>query len=552
MVSLFSRLNSYPETNRIEKITSIVACNICWKATTNIDFIDQIIEFQKVPQEMVFIDPPTQYIKIFAHILETSIDYKPIQSPSRAVVVLDGIQVITNILAGQSFIDIKTCVQSIELGLIDDVRDLLDYERLIGKTCDARKYWSTLGFVNLLSLLNIEVQVKLKLNEHAIGPQAEVSLVSTDIGIDSNTDSFHSLLNFITFCANQGDEPAPEPEKKKKKEPYRPHQINTKAGNDLLSSLDENAFRTSPTSSKISPPTFIEAPDMEEFSYVEEFYKVGSEPTSSLSSSSIFINPTKPPTKPRRKHRVRSAEDIIRVLVSPDEDEDEQFLLVEDYFGVEKKVHEPKSVVDINRTVLSLRVSNVNLIWKLYEGYTWDYIKSELDNKNLDGQQEEKKDNDAYIEIKLDSISLDFDLMPPKNNTALYFHLKIKDVEIIDNIKTSNYKKFLGYMRPPLKEKPRELDACMVDLELISLRPVLDDPQQEFRLKAKMLPLRLYVDHDALNFLVKYFTFEKSHLKSTDAANQSINKNNQSNSSEDEDEDEEQEEGKEMGMFFRK
>ncbi|KAI8090453.1 hypothetical protein BDF21DRAFT_377473 [Thamnidium elegans] len=553
MVSLFSRLTSYPETNRIEKITSIVACNICWKATLNIDFIDHLMDFQKVPQEMVFIDPPTQYIKIFAHVLETSIDYKPTQSPSRAVVVLDGAQVITNILAGQSFIDIKTCIQSIELGLIDDIKDLTSYDRLKGKTSDARKYWSALGFVNILSLLNVELQVKLKLNEHAMGPQADVSIISTDIGIDSNTDSFHTLLNFITFCTNQGDTAKTVPEKKKKKkEHHRPHQINTKAGNDLLSSLDENAFRTSPTSSKISPPTLIEAPEMEEFSYVEEFYKVGSEPV----SSSIFINHVKPPTKPRRKHRVRSAEDIIRVLVSPDEEEAEQFQLVDDYFGIEKKVSEPKSTVDINKAILSLRVSNINLVWKLYDGYAWDYIRSEMATKSQDGfGPEEKKDDDVYIEIKLDCISIDFDLMPTKDNTSLYFHLKIKDVEIIDNIKTSNWKKFLGYMRPPLKEKPRELDACMVDLELISLRPVLNDPQQEFRLKTKILPIRLYIDHDALNFLVKYFTFEKSFLRSTYAANQSINKNNRFNKQDEEDEDEDDEDDedddKEMGMFFQ-
>lgn len=540
MVSLFSRLTSYPESNRIEKVTSIVACNLCWKATHDIDFINHIIDFQKVPQEMVFIDPPTQYIKVFAHILETSIDYELVKSPSRAVVIVDGLQVITNILAGQSFIDIKTFIQTIEVCIVDDTKDLTGHDQLIGKTCDARKYWSTIGFANMLTILNMELHVKLKLDEHAIGPQLDIALLSTDIGMDSSTDSFQTLLNLITFCVNHGDEE--KIVKKKKKEPYRPHHINTMPGNDLLASLDENAFRTSPTSSKISPPTLIEAPDMEEFSYVEEFYKSGNEQT----SSSIFINPARPPTKPRRKqHRVRTAEDIIRVLVSPDLDDTEQFQMVDDYFGVEKKVHEPKSAVDVNKALLSLRVCNVNFCWKLYDGYEWDYVRSDMASKHQDGfgQEEKKNDDDACIEIKLDSVSVDFDFMPPKDGTALYFHLMIKDVEIIDNIKTSNYKKFLGYMRSLTNNEPRELDACMIDIELISLRPVVDDPQQEFRLKAKVLPVRLYVDHDALNFLVKYFTFEKSLLRSTDAANKSISRNEKG---------EDQGEKEETGMFFRK
>jgi hypothetical protein len=541
MVSLFSRLTSYPESNRIHKVTSIVACNLCWKATPDIEFINQLTDFQKVPQDMVFIDPPTQYIKIFAHILEASIDYEPVNSPSHAVVLLDGVQVITDILAGQPFIDIKTCIETIDLYLMDDVKELKSYARLEGKTSDARKFWSTLGLANILTLSNMEFQVKLKLDPHAIGPQVDVSLVSTDIGLDSSTDSFQTLMNLITFISNNGDAPPPvkEPKKKthRKKKRKEPHQMNTKPpGSDLLASLDENAFRTSPTSSKISPPTLIEAPDMEEFNYVEEFY-TNNEPRSSLSSSSIFINhASRPPTKPLRRKQQR-AEDIIRVLVSPDEQE----FVIEDYFGIEKKVIEPKSAVGINKSVLSLRVSHVNVCWKLYDGYAWDYVRSEM-NKKQDGfSQLEEKPADAFIEIKLNDISVDFDLMPPQDETSLYFHLLIKDVEIIDNMKTSTWKKFLGYNTVKLS---RELDACMLDLQLISLRPVVDDPQQEFRLKVKMLPLRLYVDQDALNFLVKYFTFEKSVLRSTHAANQSIpQQQEQSSDSSDEDEN---------GMFFRK
>ncbi|CAO3631028.1 unnamed protein product [Mucor hiemalis] len=554
MVSLFSRLTSYPDANRLDKVTSIVACNICWKATPNIEFINQLVDFQKVPQDMVFIDPPTQYIKIFAHVLETSIDYDPVNSPSRAVIVMDGVQVITDILAGQPFINIKTCIQNIELWMIDDAKEMTGHDQLNGKTADARKYWSSLGLVNLLALLNIEVQVKVKLDEHAVGPQLNVSLVSTDIHMDSNTDSFQSLLNFITFCSNNGDRlPTPPADTQKKKSSARrtktPHQIVTK--NDLLASLDENAFRTSPISSeKISPPTFIEAPDMEDFNYVEEFYK--SSPETAISSSSILINPTRPPRKPRRKQqqqqqpqRSRPSEDIIRVLLSPEEQNSDSFTLVDDYFGAEKKAEAPNSGVDTNKAVLSLRVEQINFIWKLYDGYTWKYIRTDMSSKQQDGFSPEEAElnlqKDALVEIKLDSVSLKFDLMPDGDVTALYSHLLIKDVEIIDNIKTSTWKKFLGYMRPPLKEKPREVDACMVDVELISLRPVQDDPQQEFRLKVKMLPIRLYVDHDALNFLVKFFTFEKSRLNSTNAANDSISQ---------EDPDKEEEEG--TGIFFRK
>ena len=492
MLSLVSKLEFYPELNRINKVTSIVACNICWDVSHGVDVVTHLTDFQKVPEDMVFINPPTQYIKLFSHVLDSSIDYQPKHSPSRAVIVLDGVEIITDILAGQPWIDIKTCIQTAELLLIDDVQEMTSHDALMGKTSDARKYWTTRGLLNVLALLNVELQVKLKQDEHASGPQTEITLVSTDIHMDSNADSFQSLLNFITYCANQGDTP---PRRRSS-----PHHIMTK--DNLLASLDEDAFKTSPTN--ISPPTLIEAPDLED--YMEEFYK------SPTGSPAVTI----PPTKPRRKH-IRPSEDIIRVLVSPEEQEP----LVEDYFGLEKKAAASASVVDRNKAVVSLRIRHVNFVWKLYDGYAWKYVQSSLQQDGF-STEENTLPQTALIEIRLDAVSIDLDIMPAHDVTALFFHLLIKDVEIIDNIKTSAYKKFLGYMRPPAKEKPRELDACMVDVELVSLRPVKEDPQQEFRIKATLLPIRLYVDQDATKFLIKFFTFDKSCLISTHAANQTI------------------------------
>jgi hypothetical protein len=555
---------------------------------------------------MVFIDPPTQYIKIYAHILETSIDYEPIHSPTRAVVILDGVQVITNILAGQPMIDITTFVQNIELYLIDDKQELNiadAHQRLEGKTTDARKYWATLGFASILSIQNIELSIKLKLDEHILAPQAEISLISTDICIASSADSFQTLVNLITFISNNGDVTIPSasattgatasPSTSKRSQnshqrKRRPlvHQINTR--DDMLASLDENAFKTSPK--KMSPPTLIEAPEMEEFSYVEEFYHQVDE----NGNASVPARPAVPPTKPRRKqHRIKTSEDIIRVLISndsPDTDDESplQFKMIEDFFGVEKKAPAPKSVVDITKAILSLRVSNINVIWKLYDGYEWDYVRTDmatrelkeiqlqqemqlhqgspserqtgfgedLINAGLKKKKQNKSGGDAHIEIKLSTVSVDFDLMPEKDTTALYFHLLVKDVEIIDNIKTSDWKKFLGYMKSSVEL--REVDACMVDVELISLRPVQDDPQQEFRLKVKLLPTRLYVDQDAMIFLQKYFEFDKSYLRSTQAANQSIAKSaakdeEDSEQNELDDDDLDSQKTKEATcMFFRK
>ncbi|CEP08154.1 hypothetical protein [Parasitella parasitica] len=602
MVSLISRLNSFPELNRINKSTSVVACNLCWKATADVSFVDEIVEFQKVPDEMVFIDPPTQYTKVFAHILETSIDYEPIYSPTRAVAILDGIQVITDILVGQPLIEIKTFVQSMELYLIDDKQelDMAAEKRLEGKTVDARNYWTMLGFANALSIQNIELAVRIKLDEHIAAPKADVSLVSTDVCIDLNADSFQTLLNLITFITNNGDRTIPanaiaEAKRRTQQHQQRSTRRSSNSSNssssssssshsrrfskvhtiiqkeDMLASIDESAFKSAPR--KISPPTMIEAPEMEEFSLVEEFYQTSDDSSYDKHGKRPILVP---PAKPRRKqqrhhHRSTTTEDIIRILSSPVEGMDErvQLEVIEDYFSVEKKVVAPTSVVDITKANASLRVTNVNVVCKLYDGYEWAYVKHDMAARNVAEQQAEeqqdglgqdftnkapkpkkKRARDAQIEFKLDNIAVDFDLMPEKDETAFYFHLRIKDVEIIDNIRTSAWKKFLGYMRSGADQ--REIDDCMVNVELISLRPVKDDPQQEYRLKAKLLPVRLYVDQDAMNFLQKYFLFEKSFLRSTQAANLSIPKDEGGSGQKEEEGDNRDDYTQEApGMFFQ-
>ncbi|KAI8990792.1 hypothetical protein BDF20DRAFT_2784 [Mycotypha africana] len=615
MISLISKLNNFFDSNTIKKMTSVVACNICWKATTNVDFINELIDFQKAPEDLAFIDPPTQYIKVFAHVLDVSIDYELIYSPTRTIVVFDGIEVITNILAGQPIIEVKTFLQSCELLLIDDKRDLSPTrvrEQLDGKTSDARKYWCALGFIHTLAVQNIELRVRIKLDEHVKAPQMDVALLSMDVSIDTSADSFQTLLNLITFITNNGDEaisaamlsakaaadnagsakasmsttkPVRQVQQqqkntdnahhKKSKDITEIHELNTASNRaNMLASIDETAFKAIP--SKISPPTFIDIPEMEEFSFVEEFYDSSQNNTPKPLTSRSNV----PPLKPRRRmhqrqqtqKRKKASEDYIRMLVPEEELVAEtlegtngvqqprqhlaSFFLIEDYFGVEKKVtpSTTDTIVDLTKAVLSLRVSNVNIVWKLYDGYDWDYVKSDIAaNEKLRKQEEQKQkipklstsvssseqqtaigsrsnsrnDSDrdknkteASMEIKLSNVCAVYDVMPEDDNVTSYFHLLIKDVDIIDNIMTSDWKKFLGYMRS--RTQQRETEDCMVDLELTSLKPVPGDPQQELRLKVKILPIRMYVDQDALIFLQTFFLFEKEFLRSTAAANQSI------------------------------
>ncbi|KAI8381283.1 uncharacterized protein BYT42DRAFT_565980 [Radiomyces spectabilis] len=640
MVSLFSRLITNPDLNKQTKMTSIVVCNLCHRFNGDASFIDNLVSFQKAPDNMVFIDPPAQYIKVYAHVLDTSIDYKPLYIPSRGVLVIDDFRVVTGLTLGQPIIDVQTYVQNIELLLIDDVAELnkasdtAGMEHQAPKSMDARKYWSSLGLSCVLSMKHLETRVKIKADDAIRAPNFDIHLVNNIITLEGCADSFQSFLSFITYITNDGDRMHLAKSKKEDgvssaDEPPRPHEekkrqkshvsMTTAKSENMLASVDEDTFRHISDARHVKRNEAARPP--KELNILEGYYSnrgkpTPSPPTGSITHLSSFSHLARRPPKPRRRHAPKPSDDKIRVLAT----DTHQLEFVEDYYSTNKRAHVKKSVVDVRNALVSVRVNDFDILWKLFDGYDWAYIRSNLTNRfygeptvkptqstssstttrygsgepmsrtssvdsgpsirsghrpssfiphtpsfsvssdfsfesvRSDGiaHSDERRNSypsqapphvspdarsyrssrkhkrygqrsrQAKVEIRLLGISVDFDLMPATEQIGFHCWLTVRDVEIIDNIETSSWKMFLGYMRPDASAIPRERDSNMVDVSITGIRPVTQDPTQELRLKIKLLPIRLYVDQDALNFLVKYFTFDKSHLRSTAATNDAI------------------------------
>ncbi|KAG5366762.1 Autophagy-related protein 2 [Yarrowia sp. B02] len=83
--------------------------------------------------------------------------------------------------------------------------------------------------------------------------------------------------------------------------------------------------------------------------------------------------------------------------------------------------------------------------------------------------------------------------------------VKIKDVEIIDHVPTSTWNKFLTYMR---SRGEREAGAVMAHITMQNVKPVSTLSSQEVICHVTILPLRLHVDQDTLDFLTRFFNFK--------------------------------------------
>lgn len=83
--------------------------------------------------------------------------------------------------------------------------------------------------------------------------------------------------------------------------------------------------------------------------------------------------------------------------------------------------------------------------------------------------------------------------------------VKVKDFEVVDHVPTSTWNKFVTYMRSCGE---REAGAVMAHISMQNVKPVPTLPSQEVILEVAVLPLRLHVDQDTLDFLTRFFSFK--------------------------------------------
>ena len=108
--------------------------------------------------------------------------------------------------------------------------------------------------------------------------------------------------------------------------------------------------------------------------------------------------------------------------------------------------------------------------------------------------------------FELKGISADFIMFPPgSGEVESSIDVRVKDLEIIDQLPTSTWRKFATYMRDAGE---REVDTSMVHIEILNVKPVADLSASEIVLKLTVLPLRLHVDQDAIDFMSRFFEFK--------------------------------------------
>jgi autophagy-related protein 2 len=96
------------------------------------------------------------------------------------------------------------------------------------------------------------------------------------------------------------------------------------------------------------------------------------------------------------------------------------------------------------------------------------------------------RSRNARIEINLVSVRVELKQFAPGAELASKLRLSCRDVEILDHIKTSTWKKFLTQMRSDSRGNVREAGSDMVSIELRNVRPIPDKEAEEGRLRVSL------------------------------------------------------------------
>ena len=90
------------------------------------------------------------------------------------------------------------------------------------------------------------------------------------------------------------------------------------------------------------------------------------------------------------------------------------------------------------------------------------------------------------MEFRFSGLDAEIDRYQPSELLLSRTLVTIRDVEILDHIKTSTWKNFLAELRVDSRGNIRETDSNMVRIELLSVRPVPGHPSEEARLRVSL------------------------------------------------------------------
>ncbi|KAH8202291.1 hypothetical protein TruAng_003568 [Truncatella angustata] len=201
-----------------------------------------------------------------------------------------------------------------------------------------------------------------------------------------------------------------------------------------------------------------------------------------------------------RSDRVRVTADM-EAMIEEEEEVIGDFLFNSIYIGVPAN-HDPRELARNINEALNDNATETESIATTAMTATPSRMGSNRKRKRL--RLDRSKRHKITFELK--GINVDMvNFSDGSGETQSSVDVKVKDLDVFDHVPTSTWKKFATYDQDAGE---RELSTSMVHLELLNVKPVQELSATELVVKVTVLPLRLHVDQDALDFITRFFEFK--------------------------------------------
>ncbi|KAI8909528.1 hypothetical protein EDD86DRAFT_205642 [Gorgonomyces haynaldii] len=151
------------------------------------------------------------------------------------------------------------------------------------------------------------------------------------------------------------------------------------------------------------------------------------------------------------------------------------FVWDKEYLQTQKKEEKPAKS--------RLSIKNSNICVKLFDGY--DFASPPRQHQHS-------------VQLRVFGLNVDYAVFESTND----LDIRIRDLDILDNVPTSEWRNFLCYWTPEKDQLPRQTNQDFLNFHLAS---ILESDKTELMMNIKVLPIRMYVDQDTLVFLTQFF-----------------------------------------------
>jgi hypothetical protein len=171
-----------------------------------------------------------------------------------------------------------------------------------------------------------------------------------------------------------------------------------------------------------------------------------------------------------------------------------------------------RDIFEIEVPDIKVHLHDSNLTWKLFSGSHLGTRSTPLPFERTEDIQSAK----PFLEMHFLGVQFAMSLFPDDTLTSKSILFSIKDLEMIDRVPTSQWRRFLGYKAAEEQEPPRETNSNMVQVKWVGIRSLQGE---EHRFAFSMLPLQFHIDQDTLLFLEGFFKFPSDDLDTPTGTN---------------------------------